>query len=242
MNPATWLVLVREKAPLLLWILIGAVWCGGVTTLVFAPDSLAIVLVGAMVVHFLITATVAAYACQSFANARSSGALELLLCTPLPAHQIVEGHRQALKRLFDAPVVTLAVVEFLIIVSQVARNSNTLIIMPIAAWCVAMLVMDLYAAGEYGMWLGLVSKNSTQALSKTLLYVLLFPALSIFCCAWPVLALVKNLILINYARDQLRRRFRAVAAEQFTRGDREFDSVATVPQAGKHDLPPVLTR
>jgi ABC-type transport system involved in multi-copper enzyme maturation permease subunit len=241
MNPATWLVLANERPPMILWMLITAVAFGGVTSWAFGPNALGAVFVGALIVHFILTATVSAYACQFFANARSSGALELLLCTPLAASEIVEGHRHALRRIFDAPVVALLIVDFIIIVGHVAFEPFGLITIPIAGWCLAMLVMDLYAAGEYGMWLGLISKSSTQALSKTLLYVLLLPALSVVCCAWPVLSLVKNLILINYARDQLRRRFRIVAAEQFAHGDKETISPIVIT-GGKTALPPVLPR
>jgi hypothetical protein len=241
MNPATWLVLVNERPPLMLWMLITVVAFAGVISWAFGPNALATVFLGAVIVHFVITGTVAAYACRFFADARSSGALELLLCTPLASAEIIEGHRHALRRIFDAPVVTLLIVDFIIILGHIASEPLGLITIPIAGWCLAMLVMDLYAAGEYGMWLGLVSKSSTQALSKTLLYVLLFPALSVLCCAWPVLSLVKNLILVNYARDQLRRRFRIVAAEQFTRADKEMEGFPPA-LGGKHALPPVLPR
>src|SRR5262249_54565320 len=150
----------------------------------------------------VIAARVAAQAAQFFAEARNSGSLELLLATPLPATEIVEGYRQALKRIFVRPVVTLVVIEFIIVNGLVFFDPVGLIMVPVAAWCLAIIILDLYAAAEYGMWLGLASKTATQAFSKTMLYVLILPALSAACCVWPVLSLVKDLILINYARDQ----------------------------------------
>src|SRR5205823_6206057 len=127
-----------------------------------------------------------AQACQVFADARNSGALELLLCTPLPAAEIVEGHRRALKIMFERPILILLIVEFVVIAGHIVFSPGGVVVMPIAAWCLSMLAMDLYAAGEYGMWLGLASKNSTQALTKTMLYVLVLPAFSAVCCTWVV--------------------------------------------------------
>jgi len=55
----------------------------------------------------------------------------------------------------------------------------TLVVPPLVAICLLILITDLYAAGEYGIWQGLVARKSTQALTKTVLYVLVFPQVSL---------------------------------------------------------------
>jgi len=82
-----------------------------------------------------------------------------------------------------------------------------------------------------------------QALTKTVLYVLVLPLVAAVClCAlWPVLAVVKNVIFINYARDQLRRRFRLVATERFAMTAQTEGASALLPPR-PYDLPPVLPR
>jgi hypothetical protein len=153
--------------------------------------------------------------------------LELLLATPLTVREIVDGHRQALKRLVFWPVVTLVSVEVVILVGHVvvlglAKSEPLLcwLLLVAGGVCLGIFILDLYAAATFGLWMGLTSRKPGQALTKTVLFVLLLPQLSAFCCGvlWPVVGLVKNLIFINYGQDQLRRRFRAVVTERFARG------------------------
>src|SRR5262249_885799 len=143
---------------------------------------------------------------------------------------------------FAKPVVILLVLEWVIITGAVAlarpfTSGEKAVIPTITALCLLLLATDLYAAAEFGMWVGLSSKKTTQALTKTMLYLLILPTLSIACCFWP-LALIKNIILINYVRDQLRRRFRIVAAEQFAGGASDAGFFAKPPSSCK--LPSVL--
>ena len=123
-------------------------------------------------------------------------------------------------------------------------TAATLAVPPVVAVCLLILMTDLYAAGEYGMWQGLVARKATQALTKTVLYVLVLPLLAAVClCAlWPVLAVVKNVIFINYARDQLRRRFRIVATERFSVPSESEALPGLLARPLRHDLPPVLPR
>ena len=59
---------------------------------------------------FLLKLLLALQACRFFVDARRSGALEMLLCTPLTSREIIRGQVLALRRNFQRPVVTLLVV------------------------------------------------------------------------------------------------------------------------------------
>lgn len=255
-NPILWLAWSQQRSPVVLWLLIAfaggagiASWFAvGFSTRPGAVRSLAeplyaIGIVG-LIIHFTIALSVAAQATNFFPDARSSGALELLLCTPLSIAEIVEGHRQALKQIFAAPVLTFAALAMIITIGHLLLwrdvSAPTLFVPPIVAVFLLILITDLYAAGEYGMWQGLVARKPTQALTKTVLYVLVFPQVCL-CPLWPVLTLVKNIIFINYARDQLRRRFRVVATERFAMAP-QGEVEPMLPPIGRNDLPAVLPR
>jgi hypothetical protein len=104
-------------------------------------------------------------------------------------------------------------------------------------------VLDLIAAAHYGMWMGLSSRTTSKAMTKTTLYVLVLPLICVPCCyfLWPIIGIVKDLIFINYAQEQMRRYFRLYVTERFSSGA-EFGSWSPLPPPPKpsHPLPPVI--
>src|SRR5437867_2054998 len=82
---------------------------------------------------------IAAMACRFLVEARRSGALEILLTTPLAIKTILRGRRQALLRLFFWPVLAIAVLHWWFVWEPVANQPNN----------VAFLrVQSLHAAGS----------------------------------------------------------------------------------------------
>jgi len=202
---------------------------------------------GAMfLVHLTMAVWVASEACHLFAGARESGTMELLLCTPLSPHHIVEGHMLGLRRLFYRPVSVLLAIEGLLLAAQVSvmgAGGMSLIgcaaVAAVVGSCLAAAVLDLVAVARYGLWQGLANRKPAKALTKTVVRVLVLPlAVSVFCMPlfWPI----KNLVLINYAREQMRRQFRSLLTERF--GWAEEAELVGQPskrvRAGQ--LPPVL--
>jgi hypothetical protein len=93
------------------------------------------------------------------------------------------------------------------------------------------------------MWMGLSQKKPARAVTKTVLFVLVFPVLAISCVyAWPLLAAVKNIMFINYAQEKLRRHFRTIITERY--GLIEEPEIVGLPstRAGRTQLPAVLGR
>jgi phosphatidylglycerophosphate synthase len=77
-------------------------------------------------------------------------------------------------------------------------------------------VMDLFAVAHFGIWMGLSQKTPAKAVTKTVLYVLLLPALGL--CSfylWPLIGVAKNLMFINYAQEKMRRGFRFIVTERY---------------------------
>src|SRR5712692_3408774 len=182
-NPVLWLAVRHGGLQLNLWAGIAILASAAIAAWLIsrgAPPVLIGILFVAWGVHLLLTILVASQACFFFAQARESGALELLLCTPVTVNQIVEGHIQALKQRFLGPALTLVGVELLIVIGQMllatTRDKLSLVLLPIGAGAlIYMFLTDLGAAGCFGLWMGLRSKNSSQALTRTLLLVLIAP-------------------------------------------------------------------
>ncbi len=241
-NPVLWLVGRNSRQYFYLWVLVGisgvsalALW-----TLTNGDSSIVQGILGAgLLLNYFIVGWVASQASGFFPEARASGAMELLLSTPLTVRTMLEGYVQALKKQFLWPVVALIILEVMILAGQAFLMAASGV-QPFSAGglivaggiMVLIFILDLNAVAYWGMWMGLSTRTASQAMSKTILYVLIFPMLSLACCwfAWPVVGIVKNLIFINYAQEQLRRHFRAYATERFTAGA-EFSSWSPLPSA-----------
>lgn len=227
LNPALWAALPRSSQYIYVWMVIGAACLAGIIALVAQPASKSIgpILFGsALIFHFLLTIWVATEASHLFPDARQSGALELLMCTPLTVKEIVEGHFAALFRLFFGPVVALLAAEIVLVFVYITTRAysmdpvNALLITGLAAVSIAVFILDLHAVARYGMWMGLKSRRAGIAITKTVLFVMILPYMAVPLCwfffFWPIGVIVKNLIFINYAQDQLARQFRKVATDR----------------------------
>ena len=187
-----------------------------------------------------------------FAGARESGAMELLLCTPMTAKEIVEGHVLGLRKMFHRPVAALVAVESVLVAGQVYVMGNggqpvavCVIAVMLAGLCILAAVMDLAAVARYGLWQGLVNRKPAKAVTRTVVWVLLVPLLPVLCSGGILLPLIwplKNLMFINYAREQLRRQFRKAITERYGWAEESEFIVEPASQAGPDALPPVLGR
>ena len=182
------------------------------------------------------------------ARAKESGAGELLLCTPLAAKEIVQGHVLAIKRLFQGPVLTLLAIEMTICYGQIFLMSRAawgpmevIISIAVVAFFIALFLTDLYAACLFGLWMGLTSRKASHAFTKTFLYVLVLPWLTAPCwqIALPVIAILKNVVFINLARNHLTQNLRAKLIDHFAAPAEQLPLV-TEPKRVRPQLPPVL--
>ena len=226
-NPVAWLAGREEEQQTLLWIFVAVVCV--VALGIWLPSGKsgavgAVLFASALAVHVALALWVASQACHTLAEARDSGLLELMLTAPLGEKQIVAGHVEAQHRFFLGPVALLAAVEAIILIGQVSLSGGstfrTVSGIAIGELWFALLITDLFAVSRFGLWMGLTSRKPSQALGKTVLYVLVLPMLGTLCCwfFWPLLGMVKNLVFINFAREELRGRFRKVAADRFASG------------------------
>ena len=255
-NPMVWLVARGRGRQTFLWTLVGvaSAVAAAAWALTAGAAAMATAIFGAMfLVHLTMSVWVASEACHLFAGARESGTMELLLCTPLSPHHIVEGHMLGLRRLFYRPVAVMLAIEGLLLAAQVfVMGAGGTSLFACAALAVAVglclggAVLDLVAVARYGLWQGLANRKPAKALTKTVLRVLVLPLAFLLVCTvgmlLPLIWPLKNLVLINYAREQMRRQFRSLLTERYGWADETELVGQPSKRARASQLPPVLRR
>ncbi len=204
-NPVLWLMGRESRVRRMAWVIVCA-W-GAVVLLMtlVAPRQDSAFILGVYGVRpfgFLLKILFALQACQFFVEARRSGALEMLLCTPLTSRDIINGQVLALRRNFQWPVITMLLVLFVPSVVQLfvagaldPRGAGATFM---AGFTCLSMIADCYALGAFGMWLALTLKKPGLAPALTILFVLVLP--SALC----VLDIVADLFFIFWGMMKLR--------------------------------------
>jgi hypothetical protein len=224
-NPIFWLVGGDRALRRLVWAIVG-VW--GLIALVFGSEATGPRSFGLLpwskafgfslkAFGFLLKMCVAIQACRFFTDARRTGSLELLLCTPLRSSEILKGQWLALRQTFLWPFLTFLLFSFIPVGFQIADAlpkanlasvwasvlgfSGSLIVI---CWIALGLLADACAVGWFGMWLALTAKKPNLAVALTILFVLVLP--SPFCG----LDLLADLFFILWGATRLQQDFRWV--------------------------------
>ncbi len=197
-------------------------------------------IVGALMflTHLAFKIWAASEVCSRLIQDRRSGALELLLSTPLSVGQIAEGQSLALHRIFRKPIVILLILEGLLLYSGLwfrsASGGNRFFVYAVF---VGTFLLDLWALKWVGLWLSLSGKSIERILIMTLVRVLLLPWLIYSVAAgflglrnflvdgrmdsfaaifvWGVISAGASILLGLSAREKFFSRFRDLAARRF---------------------------
>ncbi len=194
-------------------------------------------------------------ACHFFLEARRTGALELLLTSPLPVRTLLRGHRRSLWQYFFWPIFAIGLLHVAYVLANwqatqprtFAAGSLLPYYVISAANSYVSFLTDVFALCAVGAWLSLSLRKAGLALLLTFAFVILIPwtlgyylqglsgLLPARLMMWlqnlpwvqqllpgglylPGLGRVaagvlKNLVFTLWASRQLRRHFRAAAAE-----------------------------
>jgi ABC-type transport system involved in cytochrome c biogenesis permease component len=178
-SPTFWLGSRNRLKPMMVWVVLavfGALWLWGYAVNQNGWLDDAVFVMTVLTLNTVLKFWLAVEAAHCFNRDRQSGALELMLSTPLEVSEIIRGQFQALKRQFFGPVVVVLLLHFLFMISQTSSGS-------LVTWYLgnmAMLVADLFAIAYVGMWLGLKSRYATRASGMVLARLILLPWLLIF--------------------------------------------------------------
>jgi hypothetical protein len=193
-NPFHWLA-SRDRLPrLVAWRILGAqffVWLLFMFGCVVASGTnQALCFNGALVMsyglHHALKWFVAIESSRRLSDDRHSGALELLLVTPVQIEQIIAGQRRALVDMFRGPMLLALLTNFALFVILMTVNPGGLsgqesfICGEILIGGGIMLLIDFHALSWVGMWLALQTKRHNRAILATLGRVMLTPWLAVF--------------------------------------------------------------
>lgn len=244
-NPFYWLAARDRFKEALVWVWIGlgaVLWMGGLLSERRNWLDASTYVWTALLAHSFFKCWVAMEASRRLGLDRRSGALELLLSTPLGVPEILQGQWLALLRQFGVPVALVCAVDFLFLGLGLKHMYNDRG-MWVAVWIsgITMFLLDLATLTLVSMWLSLKHRRPAQAGVLAIVRVCVLPwvifgalgamvaiwelavgpvsssagdSAAFFLGTWVVIGLVTNLVLGGLAWQNLRTKFREVAMER----------------------------
>jgi hypothetical protein len=190
-NPIFWSLSRQGKKPkrvLAVLGILGLLWLGSSWLIGPGFFNEANYLFTAFLIQLILKCWVGAEATTRFGDDRRSGALELLLCTPIRIRDIVNGHWQSFYWQFFWPVFLVLFIDVVFILepltSHVAFADTTLIYwVKIFVASMMLFVVDLYALSWLGMWKGLNGRFVNRSIFSNLISVLALPWAGFFLIA-----------------------------------------------------------
>lgn len=127
--------------------------------------------------HLVLKCLVAVEVSRRLSEDRQSGALELLLVTPLPVGDIVKGQVAGIWRTFRWQLLALTGVNLALLVFGLSElhwgGEGISLFVLIISGGIVMLFLDCYAMIRVGMWMALTKKRHAKAFLATILRVML---------------------------------------------------------------------
>jgi ABC-type transport system involved in multi-copper enzyme maturation permease subunit len=244
MNPVCWLASRARIKPVLVWAvlaIVAAFWAWGCARAGSDWYSEGVYFPTAILLNSILKLWIASEAGRQFAEDRHSGALELVVSTPLSVKEILRGQWLALRRQFLGPLSVVIALELIFLAASLQRESlHAQPINPVL-WLagIVMLAADMAALGWVGMWEAMTAKKPNHVTGKTIVRILvapwvLFVAIAIlsaflledapppsplnwhfFVGLWFVLGLLTDAGFSLGAALHLRRSFRTLALQRF---------------------------
>lgn len=188
--------------------------------------------------HLIYKALVAAEASRRLSEDRHSGALELLLATPLAPREIIRAQQDAVWDAFAWPRRLLVGVNLLLLWMMVGPNPMGMPGEPLTIFSlillggIVMLYLDRFALTRAGMWAALTTQRHARAVLSTVRWIMLASWLAILLLfflvnlragirqgtfevlvvLWFFIGLVVDGVVATTAEARLRGNFRAAAA------------------------------
>jgi hypothetical protein len=201
-NPVAWILTRYRYKPVNIWasfVLAAGVWVWYALAWPNRWGRLETLILTAFGFNLLLKLWLGLEASRCFGQDRSSGALELLLSTPVSVKEILDGHCRALRRQFLWPLLAVLVLDFALLLgcvcALVPAPTDSPWVRLWQAWCwlvedrfetahfmvlvfgagMSVLVLDYFALGWFGMWQGLRGRNYPVAVFRVLGQVLAAP-------------------------------------------------------------------
>jgi ABC-type transport system involved in multi-copper enzyme maturation permease subunit len=210
-NPVLWLLDDSRRLRWVAWLLsLGAV---AVLVFIWSKAGPAVFYFSSYAMwpfYFLLKVFVAIQACRFFGEARRTGALELLCCTPLTMREVVRGQWMLLRRVFLWPLVVLLLAHLSCLIFGALQGGGIFsaatgtmpgpfgyLFLYREYSVIPNNLADFFAIGWFGMWLALSMQRPNMATGLTILSVVILPAI-VFCV--PTLATDAIFITIGWVK------------------------------------------
>ena len=241
-NPCLWLTARHRFKTWLVWGFLALAGFGFLLGwLEFENDwlEMPIYVMTALVLHTALRAWCSSEAVLCLGPDRRSGALELLLSTPLSVPELLRGHHLALQRQFLKPALVLVFVDILFLVAGLEETHGST---DQAAWIwtwiigIGVFLLDLQTMAWLGMWFGLRMRQMSRAAGQacavvfvlpwalyglffTLLWLLEIPLpdhepVGFLLGTYVVISVAVDVVALRAARHRLRRDLRRLATER----------------------------
>lgn len=244
-GPYAWLV-GRDRFPrsLLAWPLgvLGVAWLGCAFGTLTASGAdfrkmFSVLFLTAFGAHVMVKGLMAIQSTRRLCEERRSGALELLLATPLEPAQLQKGQREVFHRQFKPflwALTSMNAVLFLVMsvnYPQDFDDDDVLMFGSFFSGGALLAWVDLHAIGWVGMWIALRGQRPHWAALSTISRVLLVPWLALFLFIvssanggisqeaivlcwflWMLLCITTSCMAAAKSKRELTNRFRAMAA------------------------------
>jgi ABC-type transport system involved in cytochrome c biogenesis permease component len=182
-NPIRWLEGRDRFHSSMVWGCLALSWAGYAAGCLYAnamrPNTVLLVLWTAFT-HYGLCLWVAMQAPRRFADDKQSGALELLVCTPLSSRNIVAGAAGVLNRRFGWPFFGMVVFALLVLVICVLDSGWGNLFNPrglgyLLTCGVTVFPMQVYSMARVGMFQGLKHGHSLRASFRLIWWLGVFP-------------------------------------------------------------------
>ena len=176
-NAFYWLAARARLKPVQVWVFLGlmALWwlVGWITAgSLWQDDSVAVT--AALLLNTTLKFWLVIEAGHRLAEDQKSGALELLLSSPLSVRDLLRGQLLALRRQFLWPLLVVIVCELGFMCQLHARSLDPKVL-PVWTSAMVLLVADLLALSWVAMAGALTAKNQNQATLRTIWRILILP-------------------------------------------------------------------
>jgi len=173
-NALYWLTSRDRTKPFWVWLLLAAgalVWAWGLWKYPNDWKEQPAYLLTGLAAHGILKVWLLSEASRQFAQDRKSGALELLLSTPMKVREIVHGQVASLQRQFLVPSLVVLLADFVFLRAEWSSEGWTVV------WLagMGMFIADMVTLSWVGMWKGLSVGNNSRATAFGVLVILVLP-------------------------------------------------------------------
>ncbi len=180
-NPFLWLAERHRLQKSLLWGFLALIGVGFLWGYVeWREDWLSapVAFLTAFVLHSTIKMWVVSEITRRFMDMRRDNALELILCAPLSIKDILAGQWMAFRRLFRTPIFLILLVDVLMFRmawQEFTQPDEKEVVLACFLAGMILFVVDAFALGWVGLWMGLSQKQIKKAGSATINRILVLP-------------------------------------------------------------------